>query len=239
MSIEYVDMSMTFTKLFSSITESTVWYEPDSTRLVWITMLAMADRQGRIHASVPGLAGRARVALEATREALACLMAPDPDSRTKDFEGRRVEEIDGGWRLLNHAKYREMRDEADRQVYQREWVKGKRRQKDRQSTVVDKRRPPSTNAEAEAEAESEEEIPRARAPKGGRGISSEKAEELKRRREIRDKLIGMKNTSTARDFGLIAQLTGSTYEEVKREWELWDAESGSLAARVLANKGVS
>jgi hypothetical protein len=49
-------MSVTFTKLFSSITESTVWDEPDRVRLVWITMLAMADKHGRVWASVPGLA---------------------------------------------------------------------------------------------------------------------------------------------------------------------------------------
>jgi hypothetical protein len=144
-------MSMTFTKLFSSITESTVWYEPDSTRLVWITMLAMADRQGRVWGSVPGLAGRARVSLQATREALKCFLSPDADSRTKEFEGRRIEEIDGGWRLLNHAKYRELRDEESRKAYQREWVK-KRRQKE---STVDRSRPASTNAEAEADTESE------------------------------------------------------------------------------------
>jgi hypothetical protein len=39
---------------------------------------------------------------------LDCFLAPDPDSRTKDDEGRRIEEIDGGWLLLNHAKYRKM-----------------------------------------------------------------------------------------------------------------------------------
>lgn len=140
-------MSVTFTKLFSSITESTVWYEPDATRLVWITMLAMADRQGRVWASVPGLAGRARVSLKATREALKCFLSPDEDSRTKDFEGRRIEEIDGGWRLLNHAKYREMRDEEARKAYQREWVKKRRQNK----STVDHDLPPSTNAEAETD----------------------------------------------------------------------------------------
>jgi hypothetical protein len=144
-------MSVTFTKLFSSITESTVWYEPDSTRLVWITMLAMSDRQGRVWASVPGLAGRARVSLESAREALKCFLSPDPDSRTKEYEGRRIEEIDGGWRLLNHAKYRELRDEEARKQYQREWVK-ERRQK---ASTVDRSLPPSTNAEAEAYTESE------------------------------------------------------------------------------------
>ena len=50
----------TYAKLFSSITESTVWCEPMPTRIVWITMLAMSDRNGCVCATVPGLANRAR-----------------------------------------------------------------------------------------------------------------------------------------------------------------------------------
>ena len=34
-----------FTKLFSSILDSTVWQESKETKLVWVTMLAMCDRQ--------------------------------------------------------------------------------------------------------------------------------------------------------------------------------------------------
>ena len=110
---------MTFTKLFSSITESTVWMESNETRLVWITMLAMADKHGRVFGSVPGLAHRARVPVESADIALATFMEPDPRSRTKEHEGRRIEEIDGGWRLLNHGKYRAIRDEEDRREYLR------------------------------------------------------------------------------------------------------------------------
>jgi hypothetical protein len=112
-------MSVTFTKLFSSITESTVWMESADTRLVWITMLAMADRKGRVFGSVPGLAHRARVSEEGARLALERFLSPDPDSRTKTHEGRRIEEIDGGWKLINHAKYRAIRDEEDRREYLR------------------------------------------------------------------------------------------------------------------------
>lgn len=101
---------MTFTKLFSSITESTVWREPANVRLVWITMLAMADRRGRVWASILGLADRARVPDADCRTAIKTFISPDPDSRTKEHEGRRIEEIDGGWRLLNHEKYRAIRD---------------------------------------------------------------------------------------------------------------------------------
>ena len=104
---------MTYVKLFGSILDSTVWNEPGSTRLVWITMLAMADQHGCIWASVPGLAKRAGVERAECERALACFTAPDPDSRTKDFEGRRIEAIDGGWILLNHGKFREMLSAED------------------------------------------------------------------------------------------------------------------------------
>lgn len=108
-----------FTKLYSGILESTLWCEPDRTRLVWICMLAMADQYGRVTGSVPGLANRARVPIEDARTAITSFLAPDPDSRTKDFEGRRIEEIDGGWRLLNHAKYRAIRADDDRREQNR------------------------------------------------------------------------------------------------------------------------
>lgn len=99
-----------FTKLFSSITKSTVWCEPAGTRLVWITMLADCDRHGCVHASVPGLANLARVTIAEVETAIATFMAPDPYSRTPDNEGRRVELIPGGWRLLNYDIYRGRKD---------------------------------------------------------------------------------------------------------------------------------
>ena len=55
---------MQFTKLFNSILDSTIWQEPPATKLVWITLLAMSDRNGDVHASIPGLAKRAGVTLE-------------------------------------------------------------------------------------------------------------------------------------------------------------------------------
>lgn len=143
-------MSLTFTKLFSSITESTVWCEPAHTRLVWITMLAMADRKGRVWASVPGLANRARVPLEDTEKALATFLAPDRYSRTPDHEGRRIEPIDGGWKLLNHEKYRDMRDEETRRDQNRE-AQARHREKSAKPLTVSQGKPKSAQADAEAE----------------------------------------------------------------------------------------
>lgn len=155
---------MTFTKLFSSITESTIWREPANVRLVWITMLAMADRRGRVWASLPGLADRARVPDEDCRTAIKTFLSPDADSRTREHEGRRIEVIDGGWRLLNHEKYRAIRDEESIKDSKRNYI-NKRRAAEKQANVenVELGRTASNdvsqcraNAEAEADADAEE-----------------------------------------------------------------------------------
>lgn len=104
---------MAYTKLFNSIISSTIWTEDDQTRIVWVTLMAMADKNGEVQASIPGLARLASVPLEATEAAIEKFLAPDPYSRTKDDEGRRIEEIDGGWALINHAKYRDMASKED------------------------------------------------------------------------------------------------------------------------------
>jgi hypothetical protein len=97
-----------YTKLFSSILQSTVWQEPSSTKVVWITMLALAGKTGVVEGSIPGLAHTAGVTIDECKEALRKFKSPDPYSRSKDFEGRRVTEVEGGWRVLNHGKYREL-----------------------------------------------------------------------------------------------------------------------------------
>lgn len=96
-----------FAKLYAQILTSTVWQEPESTRLVWITLLALKDEDGYVGASVPGLAHVARVSMEDCETALATFEAPDEHSRTKDFDGRRIEVVDGGWLVLNADKYRD------------------------------------------------------------------------------------------------------------------------------------
>lgn len=119
-------MSMNFTKLFSSITESTIWCERDPIRLTWITMMAMADRKGRVYGSLPGLAHRARVSIEDAAEAIDKFQLPDQYSRTKEFDGKRIEIIDGGWRLLNYSKYREMRDDEASKEAKRDYISERR-----------------------------------------------------------------------------------------------------------------
>lgn len=76
-------------------------------------MLALADRDGVVSSTIPGLSDRARISLKECERALEVFQQPDKYSSTKDFDGRRIEAIDGGWRLLNHAKYRKLMSKDD------------------------------------------------------------------------------------------------------------------------------
>jgi hypothetical protein len=98
-----------YVKIFGSILDSSVWDESAETRLVWITMLLMADEHGFVRGTPASLARRAVVGREQAEDALRVLEAPDPRSHTTDHEGRRIEAADGGWVVLNYAKYREYR----------------------------------------------------------------------------------------------------------------------------------
>lgn len=130
-------MNIGYTKLFNTIIASTIWNESNETRIVWITMLALADRDGIVSASVPGLATLARIAVEPCRGALTFLESPDKDSRTPDHEGRRIEKIDGGWKILNHGKYRAMMDHESRKEYKR-LKESERRLNQKRGQSVDK-----------------------------------------------------------------------------------------------------
>jgi hypothetical protein len=106
-------MSDGFTKLFGSLIHSTIWREKNHVRLVWITMLAMVNRHGVVEASLPGVADAARVTIEECEDAIAKLSSPDPYSRSKDHDGRRITTVDGGWRLLNYETYRKRMSQED------------------------------------------------------------------------------------------------------------------------------
>lgn len=126
-------MTNGYVKLFSTILASSIWSEDDRTRLVWITMLVLMDSEGQVKGSVPGLAHFARVPVEDCRMALAKFMEPDPETVTQEHDGRRIEAIEGGWRILNAGKYREMMSLDQRREY---WRKKKQESRDKFSKAT-------------------------------------------------------------------------------------------------------
>lgn len=125
-------MNHGYTKLFKDIIHSTIWQEPLDIKVVWITLLALKDMDGKVSCSVPGLASAAGVSLERTLAALEKFKQPDPYSSTKDNEGRRIEDIEGGWFVLNHYKYQEAMSMEDRRAY---WALKQREARARKNVV--------------------------------------------------------------------------------------------------------
>ena len=117
-----------FAKLFSSITESSLWSESKDSRLLFVTLLAKADETGFVEASVPGLARVANLTMEETVEALKCLHSPDEYSKNPDNEGRRVLTVPGGFMVLNYNDYRSRRNTEERREYMREYMRNYRKQ---------------------------------------------------------------------------------------------------------------
>jgi len=119
-----------YTKLFGSILNSTVWVgSPIEVKLIWITLMAMSNIDGEVGSTVAGLAKTSELSIKQTEKALAVLSGPDQKSRTKEYledgvtlhplSGRRIVEIEGGWRLVTHPKYRAMMSKEARREYQR------------------------------------------------------------------------------------------------------------------------
>lgn len=98
-----------YNKIFTKILDSSIWLEPDATRIVWLTCIAAMDEDGFCAFAAPAnLAHRANVTLDGCLCALVRLEGPDVNSSDPAHEGRRLERVPGGWLVLNAEKYREM-----------------------------------------------------------------------------------------------------------------------------------
>ena len=67
------------------------------------------------------MANRAVLSLKDTEAAIKVLESPDPNSADKEFDGRRIERVPGGWMVLNAKKHHDLtnREIAKEKVRQR------------------------------------------------------------------------------------------------------------------------
>ena len=110
---------MGWSPLWDKLVMSSIWSESKEVKILWITLLALKNRYGEVKGSLVGLANSARLTVPETGSAMEVLLNPDPYSSSKAFEGRRVEVIPGGWKVLNHDLYREMIQTEYRKEYNR------------------------------------------------------------------------------------------------------------------------
>lgn len=85
---------------------------------VWLTLLPLADWQGHIDMTPEAIAARTGWPLNLLLQGIEILCQPDPRSRSKEEDGRRLILIDPerqwGWRVVNIQKYRERSRDQNR-----------------------------------------------------------------------------------------------------------------------------
>lgn len=101
-----------FVKLFTQILDSSI---ADDRRLrhFFTDLLLCADGEGFVMMTPSALARRIGATVREVEWGIEELSKPDPRSKTPDFEGRRIETVEGsgyGWRILNYVHYRSMKD---------------------------------------------------------------------------------------------------------------------------------
>ena len=95
-----------FVKVYDTLLTSSVWFQGKDVRILWITLLVMADADGNVHSSLPGLAHTAALTRAETEAALSVLEAPDPDDTSGVLDGVRVVREPWGWHVVNRTAYR-------------------------------------------------------------------------------------------------------------------------------------
>jgi hypothetical protein len=97
---------MGFTKLDEGIVQSSIMGEDPVTFKVWITLLAMCKENGIAFVSPVFLSSVCRLEISQVRESLRKLSDIDENSRSKNDEGRRIREVQGGFQVINYLTYR-------------------------------------------------------------------------------------------------------------------------------------
>jgi len=123
---------MAFVKLDCAILQSTIWFDRVG-RDVFLTALLLAEPRevsepleqlrvnsleptgwvvppgwyGFVPASGLGIVSTARLEMAEGLAALERLGAPEPESRSQEFEGRRLVRVNGGYLVLNYMRHRD------------------------------------------------------------------------------------------------------------------------------------
>lgn len=120
-----------FAKLFSRITESSLMEEPLEVRYVFMMMLAMCDPTGHVIGTDIAVARRMNISEDEFRKCAESLMAPDPDSNSKEEDGKRITLSKGerGYFVVNYLTYRDMKTEIHKRDYMREYMRKRREAK--------------------------------------------------------------------------------------------------------------
>lgn len=107
---------ISFAPLMSEITDSSVWEEPYHVRILWLTMLARKQSDHVVYSDTYKLRKWSNLnTVDEVEDALRILSSPDSRRPGQEYDGRRIEKVEDGWKVLNGQKYEDiMRKIAER-----------------------------------------------------------------------------------------------------------------------------
>lgn len=99
-----------FFKVSRRLLDSSLWCEDADVVKVFLTLIALSQdphgpRNGTVFIARKQLAGRCFVTEERLADCIAILAKEDPQSRTTSSDGRRLEILPNGFRVLNYSLY--------------------------------------------------------------------------------------------------------------------------------------
>lgn len=118
---------MSFIKAHCELVTSSVWEGPYHQRIAWMALMVTCKTNGISPITEASLYRVANITKEEADDAILAFTSPDPKSRTPDNEGRRIERVSGGFRLLNYFQYRDIRTPEQKNAYMREYMKNRRK----------------------------------------------------------------------------------------------------------------
>ena len=93
-------------------------------------MIVLADDAGVVDMTIRALSARTGLPQDIIEKGVAFLEAEDPNSRSVEQNGRRIERLDAhrpwGWRLVNYDKYVKLGSHAEKKAADRERIAAKR-----------------------------------------------------------------------------------------------------------------
>lgn len=101
-----------FSSLFSSVVLSVIWCQEPYICKIWVTLIALMDRDGIVRADLPRLAELCHVTEKQCARAIKILTSPDPTNITEPPLGCRLEAVGGGWRMIHHVTYHKVQKDA-------------------------------------------------------------------------------------------------------------------------------
>jgi hypothetical protein len=109
-----------YSPIWSKIVDSSLWEEPDFVVKVFITMIAKKDMDDIVRGNAYNIARWSRKEESEVIEALRILSSPDTRRlEPQEFEGRRIEKCDEGYKVLKGKYYRDLMFSASRKEYKR------------------------------------------------------------------------------------------------------------------------